>query len=176
MQRGLDLDPHNLFFRSQLGMQLASVDRHDEAEALLLALPTGLPFKHEYLWGIYYHQARYSDALAHAKAFLDRYPQVTSALSGYEAIADRATFGCAMIDAADALIEHSTLTHVAPMMLVRLYTYAEQFDRAISWLGKAIDARNTYVIYTPMQPGFNRLWQEAGYLQAMRTIGLEQPL
>ncbi len=171
VQRGLDVDPHNPFFQQQLALQLAAAGRYAEATArmqALVAAQPNFPPAHLMLWMTLYREGRYEEALHHAMTFL-RDPELAEVLTSSYASAG---YRGAMRRAAETLVERSPQRYVAPVQIATFYAHAGDTNAALEWLEKAIDVRDTQIVYTPIRPDFEELRDHPRFRAIMRRINL----
>jgi serine/threonine-protein kinase len=171
VRRGLDVDPHNAFFKQQFAQQLSTMGRYDDAieqlQELLKAQP-GYPLAHDALWTAFYKQLRFEEALDHAISSVADTEVEESLRRGYAA----GGYAEGMRRAAETLVARSKHRYVAPIPIARFYAHAGETDMALEWLERAIDVRNTQIVYTPMNPDFEELWVHPRYQELMRRINL----
>ncbi len=168
--RGLNLDPHNIFFRSQLGLQLTGVERFEEALEVYEELPDASPLKTELLWGLHYRLGNYPDALRHARRLLaaDETASDVLAAAGESA----GSYRDLMLKVARVMEGRSSTTYVSPAFIARLLTHADQLEEATSWLTQAFDGQDSYAVYVGLMPEYWRLWQTDGYRKLAAGIGI----
>ena len=145
IQRGLELDPLNEFHRSFYGWHLNYLQRYDEAIPIFQQLlPTG-PNKasnHLGLWGAHFRKGRYEDALRSARDYFEAAGDgefVTALGSGR----DLAAYRTAMIRTGEAMAERSAAQHVPAVRIARMFAHAGDADRALHWLERAYDNRES---------------------------------
>ena len=171
-ERCLDLDPRNSAFQVSFGWVLLFSRRYDDAIAQLhQALRTNPDFlgAHEKLWAAFAQKRRYEEALAEAKKFraLRGQTEVAEALArGYA----EAGYPGAMRRAAESLAARSKLTYVQPTELARLYAHAGQKDRALEWLGKAYEERDSILVYLQADPDWDSLRDAPRFQDLLRRM------
>jgi TolB-like protein/tRNA A-37 threonylcarbamoyl transferase component Bud32 len=145
MQRGVELDPLNDFHRSFYGWHLNYLQRYDEAIPLFQKLLQAGPNRGSNylgLWGAYYRQGRYADALAAAREYFvatgDRM-FADALVSG----ADRTAYRASMKQAADAMVVRSQQSHVPALRIARMFAHAGDNDAALQWLERAYENRES---------------------------------
>jgi tetratricopeptide (TPR) repeat protein len=148
-ERSLKLDPLNFFLQCFFGWHLLFLHRHDDAIAQLhktLRMEPDFPAAHQGLWGAFHQKGMHKEALAEAKKFFSLLGnnEVAEAL----ARGDMASgYTGAMRLAAETLAERSKRTHVRATGIARLYAHAGEKDRAIEWLEKAHEERETSLVH-----------------------------
>ncbi len=173
VQRGLDMDPHNAFFKQQFAQQLSAMGRYDDAieqlQQLLNAQP-GFPPAHDALWTAFYKQRRLEEALDHAISSVADTEVEESIRRGYA----ESGYADGMRRAAETLVARSKHRYVAPVPIARFYVHAGETDLALEWLERAVDVHNTQIVYTPMSPDFEELWDHPRFQELMRRINLSR--
>jgi tetratricopeptide (TPR) repeat protein len=141
IQRTLELDPFNPFFRCFYAWHLVYLPRYDEAISQLrkvLASEPDFSSAHMGLWGAFYKKGKYEEALAEAEKFYavlgDR--EVVDALTRAYAEADYAR---AMHLGVQVLATRSQRTHVPAVRIARLYAHAGKNDQVMKWLQRAFE-------------------------------------
>jgi tetratricopeptide (TPR) repeat protein len=162
------------FFRQQFAEQLVFDSQHADAtarmEALLTAQP-GFPPAHGLLWMIFFREQRYDEALPHARPDLTvrGYAEAADVLAAsYPAIG----YAGAMRRAADAIAAQSGRRYVSPLMVARLYAQAGDDTDALAWLERAVDERDTQVVYAAVGAEFAALHDHPRFREAMRRVNL----
>lgn len=171
VHRGLELDPYNAWFEQQLAWQISAAGRHAEATArlqALLAAQPGYPPAHEELWTTLQREGRPDEALHHAIAFIAD-PELAELLAGGYAIVG---YAGAMRRAAEMLVTRSASRYVSPMHIARYYAHAGDTPQVLEWLGRAVDAHDTQIVYAAMRPDFEELWPDPRFRAIMRRINL----
>ena len=98
----------------------------------------------------------YEEALAEARRFfaLRGDSEVAEALErGYA----QGGYAGAMRLAAETLAARSKRTYVKPTQVAHLYAYAGEKDRALDWLEKAYQERDTHLIFLNLRPDWGSL-------------------
>jgi len=148
-RRALELDPFNVFFQCFLGWQLVYVGQYDDAIAQLrktLRIEPDFSSVYLGLWGAFYQKQMNEEALAEAKKFFAvlRDNEAVEALDyGYA----QAGYPRAMSLAAENLAARSNRTHVPAFRIARLYAHAGEKDRALEWLEKAYEQRESPLVH-----------------------------
>jgi eukaryotic-like serine/threonine-protein kinase len=167
VQHGLDLDPHNAFFQQQRAHHLLVAGRRQEAIAEmeeLLRVQPGFPPAHEILWTALLKEGQYDEAVRHAGPM-----DVADILSeSYPTLG----YAGAMSRAADTMAARALAQYVSPVLVARLYAHAGDQDRTLDWLEKAIDVHDTQIVYAPMSPEFEDVWDHPRFRAVMRRINL----
>ena len=172
VQRGLDLDPHNVFLQVNLGIQLAGVGRCEEAISLLQRIPKDVGFADEMLWGACFRAGRFTEALDHSIGYFGADAEVAAALKLPGDGLTATHYHDVMARTADVLVARSDERYVAPSQIARLYTHAERFIEAIQWLHKAIDIRDSWVVYSAVMAEYFKLWDVPEFQQVRERMDL----
>ncbi|MGA7381203.1 MAG: protein kinase [Terriglobales bacterium] len=174
IERALELDPLNFFFRCFYGWHLLYLCRYDEAIAeLRTALRTepNMPAAHLRLWGAFWGKGRYEEAVAEAQTFFEVLgdKEVVAALQrGYI----ETGYSGAMRVAAETLSERSHLTYVQPTQIARLYAHAGDKGHALEWLEKAYEERLPAMIHLAVDLDWSSLGNESRFQDLMRHLNL----
>lgn len=175
-ERCLDLDPRNSAFQVSFGWVLLFSRRYDDAiEQLHKALRTNpdLLGAHEKLWTAFEQKRMYEEALAEAKKFraLRGQAEVVEALArGYAETGYPGAIG----RAAEKLAARSKLTFVQRTELARLYARAGQKDRALEWLEKAYEVRDSILVYLQVDPDWDSLRDDPRFQDLLRRMNFPQ--
>ena len=173
VRRGLDLDPYNIFFQSQLGLHLTGVDRFEDALDIYRSLPDGFPVKNELLWGACYRVGEYAEAMANARRFFGADAELLERLGPAGAAdGDAAGYRERMARVAGLLAARSNAGYVSAALIARVFTHADQLNEAAGWLNRAVDIRDSYAVYAALMPEYSRLWPTAGFRAFAARIGL----
>jgi TolB-like protein/tetratricopeptide (TPR) repeat protein len=173
VQQGLDLDPHNAFFQQQRAQHLLTAGRRQEAidamEALLKVQP-GFPPAHGTLWTAFF-QKRHEDAWRHAVPILAARADADVA-DVFAASHPTLGYAGAMRQAGDTMAARSSGQYVSPVLVATLYAHAGDQALALDWLERAIDVRDTQIVYAPTTLEFEPLWDHPRFRAVMRRINL----
>ncbi len=173
IERALQLDPLNALYQAFYGQNLRALRQHDEAIVQLqTALRTSpdLPFAHCGLAFSLRYLERHTDALTEMRACYAKYGrEVADALSvGYA----EAGYAAAMRRAADTLAAGFSGAYIAPFDVVWAYSQAGDRDRTLTWMAKAVDARDPNISAMVADPQFDSLRGDARFLELLRRANL----
>lgn len=168
--RGLSLDSHNVFFRSQLGLHLSGLHRFEEALDTYLELPEGFPVKAELLWGLHFRMENYEDAFESVQKLLGPDREASDLLQG--TVGSSAEYFDRMTKLAELMEKRSHVTYVSPAFIARVNTHANQHDDASRWLIQAAEDRDSYAPYACMMPEYWKLWQTRGFQTFAEKLAL----
>jgi tetratricopeptide (TPR) repeat protein len=175
-RRALELDPLSSLFQCFFGWHLLYLHREDDAIAQFRKTLRGepnFPAAHLGLWGAFREKRMYEEALAEAEKFFRLLgdTEVAGALShGYQ------EFGYpeAMRQAAEKLAARSVVTHVPAIRIARLYAHAGEKERALEWLEKAYEQRESPLIHLAVGWDWDNLRDEARFQELMRRMNFPQ--
>jgi TolB-like protein/Tfp pilus assembly protein PilF len=145
MQRALELDPLSEFKRTYYGWHLNYLHRYDEAIPIFeKLLPTAPNKAANYLglWGAFYEQGKFDDAIAAAKSYFTttgdtRFAEALGSGGGETA------YRVAMRRVGRLMVKTSTHRHVPAIRVARMFAHAGDKDAAMAWLEKAYEARES---------------------------------
>jgi len=175
IELALKLDPFNPLYKALYGMHLVFSREYDTAIELLLKTlkdsPTD-PVALSTLRTAYHLKGQYQEALETWK--LSYYAKgdqgAIEALNKGEA---QGGYREALTQLAELLIERSNTGYVTPWQIGTLYTRAGEVDLAVQWLQKAYEAHDNNMPYIGVDPIFDILHQNQGFLALLDQMGLE---
>jgi len=172
IHRALELDPFNPFLQCFYGWQLIYVGRYDEAIAQLrkvLETEPNFSSAHMSLWGAYYKNGMYAEALAEARKFFAvlRDGEVEDAIARGEA---HGGYAGAMRLGAEVLAARSRRTHVPAVRIARLYAHAGDKEEVLRWLQKAYDQRETPLLHLGVAWDWDFLRSDSHFQDLLRTM------
>lgn len=172
IERCLELDPYNAFAQASYGLFLLSSRRYDDAMAQFrktLTMAPDFDSAHLGLWSAYHHKGMYTEALAEAKEAFTRGgdSEIVAAFDrGYE----EASYAGAMRHAADRIAERSKQFYILPTHIARLYAYAGEKDRALEWLEKSYQDRDSGLVHLQIDPDWDGLREEPRFQDLLRRM------
>lgn len=176
IQQAMNLDPMNFFLRCFYGWHLVYLGRYDEAIDLMQKVVASQPnfaSAHLGLWGAYYRKHMDKEALAEAVKFFEALQDqeaVAALTAGYEAGGYRAC----MRRAADVLAARAQHAHVAGVRVARLYAHAGDTERALAWLQKAYEARETPLVHLGVGWDWDQLRPNPRFQDLLRRMNFPQ--
>jgi len=176
IQQAMDLDPMSYFLRCFYGWHLVYLGRYDEAIDLLQKVTATQPnfsSAHLGLWGAYYRKHMEKEALEEAVEFFEALhdQEIVAALTaGYQ----QAGYREGMKRAADILAGRAQHSHVAGIRIARLYAHAGDSDRALFWLQKAYEARETPVSHLAVAWDWDQLRPDPRFQDLLRRMNFPQ--
>lgn len=174
MDRTIELDPLNFFFRCFLGWHLVYLRRTEEAIREFekaYRIERNFSSIHMGLWGAYFRQGAYAEAVGAAKEFFEilRDDEVVQALeSGFS----EDGYSRAMSLAAGVLVERSKHAYVPAIRIARLYAHAGDADQSMEWLEKAYSSRESPLVHLRAGWDWDCLRGDQRYQILLRKIGL----
>ena len=173
--RGLELDPLNDFTRSFYGWHLNYVGRYDEAIPIFLELRETGPNKasnHLGLWGAYFKQGKYAEAATSAKDYFLEIGDSEFAES-LGSPASEAEYRAAMKRTGELMARRSKERHVPAIRIARMFAHAAQNDKAIQWVEKAVEARESPVMRLGVFWDWDGLRSDPRFQDILRRLKLE---
>ncbi|MGI9113963.1 MAG: hypothetical protein DLM52_06630 [Chthoniobacterales bacterium] len=174
IERARELDPVFLLYRALEGMMLLHAGRDNQAVAklrTLLDLDQNFWVTHLQLGKAYTDQRKYSDAITEFTAARDLSHGNSEAIAsiGY---AEAMSGGKA--EARAILEELKTSSHYIPPASIALVSNAlDDQNQAISWLNKACDDRDVWVTLLKVDPRWNSLRSNPGFVAILNRVGLQ---
>ena len=151
IRRAVALDPQNPLWQLNHGALLFSLGREDEAVAMWQKLAKTSPdftLTHGFLWDAFHRKAMFNEAIAEARMFHSGRGDDEAAEALGRAYADGG-YQRAMHGAAEMMAARFTRRYVHPTAVARLYAYAGEKDKALDWLEKAYEGRDSQLMYLP---------------------------
>lgn len=174
MQRALELDPLSEFRRTYYGWHLNCLHRYAEAIPIFeKLLPTAPNKAANYLglWGAFYKQEKYDQALAAARGYFTT--------TGEERLADAlgsgggaAAYREAMRRVGRLMAAESAHRHVPAIRVARMFAHAGDKDAALEWLEKAYEARESPMTHLAVFWDWDSLRSEPRFQALLRKMNL----
>lgn len=173
IERAVELDPLNAFYRSLHGVDLVFVRRYDDAIAQFrdaLRTSPGLHFAQTDLWLSLHQKGMYPEALEAMKEIHatlgDR--EMEEALDrGF----DRGGYRGAMRQAAETLAARSRTRYVPPVDVAMRFLAAGDRERALEWLEKGYEERDPNLPYLGL-PFYDVLRDDPRFQALVDRMGL----
>lgn len=175
MDRVLQLDPWNQFFRCFLGWHLLYRRRDDDATAQLrhtLRAEPRLPAAHLALWGASHRKGMDPQALAEATAFYEALGDTEIAEVLKRSLKPNGDYGQAMCIAAGKLADRSTRTFVPATRIARLYAQAGANAEALFWLEKAYKDHEPPLVHLGVGWDWDDLRKESRFIRLLDDMKL----
>jgi TolB-like protein/Tfp pilus assembly protein PilF len=176
MQRVLDLDPLNPFFQCFYGWHLVYLHQCDDAILRLreaLAADPSFPSARMGLWGAHYRKGMHEDALTEAGKFfaaLGDHETEDALRRGYS----EGGYSRAMHLGAEMLAKRSRRCHVPGVRIARLYAHAGENDRALEWLQRAFEQRETPLMHLSVAWDWDALRDDPRFRDLLHHVGLPE--
>ncbi len=174
--QAMTLDPLSPFLRCFYGWHLVYLGRYDEAIAVMQEVAAAQPnfsSAHMGLWGAYYRKHMERDAWEEAIKFFEALHDqhaVAALTEGYQ----KGGYREGMRRAADVLAARSQHSHVAGVRIARLYAHAGNADRALFWLQKAYEARETPLVHLGVGWDWDQLRPDPRFQALLRRMNFPQ--
>jgi TolB-like protein/Tfp pilus assembly protein PilF len=145
ISRALELDPLNQYKQSFYGWHLNYLHRYDEAIPIFQKLlPTGPNKASNYLglWGAFYEQGKFDDAITAAKGYFTAIGEQRFA-DALGSGGEDAAYKTAMRRVGTLMATESARRHVPAIRIARMFAHAGDKDAAMKWLERAYEARES---------------------------------
>jgi TolB-like protein len=176
MRRALELDPLNFLFHCFLGWHQVYLGEYDAAIAQLgrtLRSEPNFTAAHLGLWGAFYRTRRLDEALAEARRFFELLGDAELAETLGRGYAE-AGYAGAMHLAAEELAARSERTHVPALRIARLHAHAGESERALDWLEKACEDRETPLVHVRVSWDWDDVRDHPRFQELLRRMNLPQ--
>jgi serine/threonine protein kinase/Tfp pilus assembly protein PilF len=174
IQQAVELDPVNSWLQGEYAEVLWIAGRDDEAMVQFRKAFRTTPQNTALHWGlsdILFRKARYEESWAEMKAYYAGDREMEEALTqGYA----QSGYRGAMRRAADILAARGRKTYVLPVDAAGLYAWAGEKDRALAWLEKGFEVRDTNMCTVGLVAGFETLRSDPRFQALMRRMNLPQ--
>jgi TolB-like protein/DNA-binding winged helix-turn-helix (wHTH) protein/Tfp pilus assembly protein PilF len=174
MQRAVSLEPLSVSMNFSLGWRLYMARRYDAAIQQLrtaIAMDPSLALAHMVLGQAYEQKGVYPQAaaeLTQAVELSHRSAPMIAALAHLYAISGRQ-------DRARELLKELTYPkqrqYVSPFYIALVYAGLNEQAKAVSWLDKAIDDRSNPCIFLRVDPEFDSLRKDPGFVTLLKRLG-----
>jgi TolB-like protein/DNA-binding winged helix-turn-helix (wHTH) protein/Tfp pilus assembly protein PilF len=174
MQRAVSLEPLSVSMNFSLGWRLYMARRYDAAIQQLrtaIAMDPSLALAHMVLGQAYEQKGVFPQAaaeLTQAVELSHRSAPMIAALAHLYAISGRQ-------DRARELLKELTYPkqrqYVSPFYIALVYAGLNEQTKAVSWLGKAIDDRSNPCIFLRVDPEFDNLRKDPGFVTLLKRLG-----
>ena len=176
IRQAMNLDPMSFFLHCFYGWHLVYLGRYDEAIDLMHQVTVTQPnfsSAHLGLWGAYYRKHVEKEALEEAVKFFEALQDqetVAALRAGYQQGGYREAMRCA----AEVLVVRARHTHVAGVRIARLYAHAGDTERALFWLQKAYEARETPLSHLAVAWDWDQLRPDPRFQDLLRRMNFPQ--
>jgi TolB-like protein/DNA-binding winged helix-turn-helix (wHTH) protein len=174
MQRAVSLEPLSVSMNFSLGWRLYMARRYDEAILQLrtaIAMDPSLALAHMVLGQAYEQKGALPQAaaeLTQAVKLTHRSAPMIAALAHLDAISGRQ-------DRAKELLKELTYPtrreYVSPFYIAMVYAGLNEHAESLLWLGKAVDDRSNPCIFLRVDPDFDNLRKDAGFVTVLKRFG-----
>ena len=149
IRRAVEVDPQGPLWQLNQAALLFSLGREDDAIAMWQRLVKTSPdftLTYQFLWDAFNTRAMFDQAFAAAKMFHAGRGDDEAAESLGRGYAEGG-YQRAMRAVAEMMASRFTRRYVHPTAVARLYAYAGDRDKAIEWLEKAYEGRDSQLMY-----------------------------
>ena len=172
MRRCAQDDPLNLFYQAGIAIHLFLSRNYEASIAQFrgtLAADPQFFLAHNVLWEVLHDTGRYPEALAEARKNFALIGD-EEVLRAIEAGAAAGGYPEAMRRAARTLAERARVSYVEPVAVAQLYTFAGEKERALDWLEKAYDERDSQLVYLGVVPDWDILRGDPRFQVLLRRM------
>jgi tetratricopeptide (TPR) repeat protein len=174
IQRALEIDPFNFFLRCFHGWHLVYLRRYEEAIAQFyetVKTEPSFPSAHMGLWGAFYQQQKYDQALKEAKTFFAAIGDNELA-EALEHRHPKRRYAEAMHRAAKILEARAQRSYVPSVRIARLYAHAEATALALDSLEKAYEQREPPLVHLKVGWDWDKLRDSPRFQRLLRRMNL----
>lgn len=175
LRKAQAVDPLSLGVQASLALAFYYSRRFDEAirqSRLTLEMEEDFGLTHLFLAWSHLQQSEYESAIAACKRACEigkNDPVALAALGQAYALAGHKTDAKRLLDKLLALAQ---TRYVPASEVAILWLSLGQTETALQWLHRALDEKTLRLIYLKVEPRFDELRSEPGFLEILRTVGL----
>jgi TolB-like protein/predicted Zn-dependent protease len=172
IERSVELDPFNSYVQLVYGLFLSSAHRFDEAVGQLhevLEAEEDFGPAHLGLWQAYHHKGMHEEALASVREYFSKWGD-DEMVSILDAGFAEGGYQQAMRRAAQERIRRSEQQTVLAIHVAQMFAYAGDEQRALDWLEKAHEARETGLVKLQVDPDWDGLRDEPRFQDLLRRM------
>jgi TolB-like protein len=176
MQIGIRLDPLNYVSQCFLGWYLMFCRRIDEAieqMSRVVRLEPAFGAAHQGLWGAWYVQGRWGEALREARSFFDIRGE-TGLVEEIPSPVDESRYRSAMRRAAERLTAQRTTAYIPNLRIARLYAHGGVSEEAFRWLRRACECRESPLVHLAVAWDWDNLKGDPRFGAVLAEIGLTE--
>lgn len=174
IKRALELDPLSLIINSSAGWHLYLAKKYDQVidqQKRTLDLDAHFIPAHAILGMAWAQQGKYAQAISEFKTAVSLSPGNpdysaelgrTYALSGDLPRAQSTL---------NELLQSAQHRYVSPYSIARVYAALKNRDEALLWLNKAIQERNSELIFVQVEPDFAPLHSDPRFIEMIKQMG-----
>jgi TolB-like protein/DNA-binding winged helix-turn-helix (wHTH) protein/Tfp pilus assembly protein PilF len=174
MQHAVSLEPLSVSMNFSLGWRLYMARRYDAAIQQLrtaIAMDPSLALAHMVLGQAYVQKGAFSQAaaeLTQAVELSHRSAPMIAALAHLYAISGRQDRARELLK---ELTYQKTRQYVSPFYIALVYAGLREQAKAVFWLDKAIDDRSNPCIFLRVDPEFDGLRRDPGFVTLIKRLG-----
>jgi len=166
-ERALEIDPFNPFTQLLHGMQRGLTGRFEEEIAELEKVPPN-PLASVGLAWAHYRLGMMAEGLRHHARYFAMLGDTQIAQLLEQAHDVKAALG----QAADILAERSRAMFIKPMVIVQLYDWSGDLDKAFEWLDLAYELRDHEIAYLAVIPASDAFWADPRFIEMLQRVNL----
>jgi serine/threonine-protein kinase len=170
IERAIELDPYNPFAHGSYGIYLLLDRRFEDAIAQfrkMLKEKMDFEIAHPGLATAYHHLGKLPEAFTETKAMFEAFPEITELLDdtykkeGYEG---------AMRHVAQILEAVKEQEYFPPTNIAKYYAYAGDKDKAIEYLQKAYEDRDSGIVHIQVDPDWDTLRSDPRFVALLTQM------
>lgn len=176
LERGLELDPLNLFIKARLGfLSLFSrdLDRAFDQFKEIIDFEPNYALGHVGLMNVYWGKELYNEAFASGEKVLELGPPAVAYIGGLGHIYAIGGKKDKAYEFLAELEERSQKGYVSSFWVAVIYIGLGEIDKAFEWLEKAYEERDSNLILVTIPWPFDPLRSDPRYKQLLIKMGLE---
>ena len=172
-RRARELEPLSLILNTNIGELLYNTRRYDQAieqYRKTVEIETNFSPVHEDLAEAYERKGMYREAVAEWQESLIADGDRRNAAAMGQAYL-KSGYKSAMKTWLDHITSPSSHLYVSPFFIATLYARLGEGDRALDWLAKAYQGRDTDLVFLKVEPALDNLRSDPRYAELERQIG-----
>ena len=176
MKRSLELDPLCLSTNEWLGTEYLLARRYEKAIELYrktLQMDPNYPPAHFYLSQAYMQKAKYKEAVTEVQKAITlsgRLPRTVATLGRIYAVSGESVKAQKVLE---ELSELSKRRYVPSYYVALIYEGLGQKDRAFEWLEKALEERDSELVFLKVDPSLDILRSDSRFFALLKKTNLE---
>ena len=173
IERGLELDPLEPFFRAAFAVVLAhsgDVDESIDVYREVFETTPGFGFGHQPFWRALHFAGRHEEAMKQARIHLENVGE-TDAVAAMNRGYAQGGYQEAMRQAADVLAAGSRVATARPIIIAALYDDAGETQLAIDWIEEAYEVRDIDMAYLGTLLFTDTVRSDPRFLEILARLG-----
>jgi TolB-like protein/Flp pilus assembly protein TadD/predicted Ser/Thr protein kinase len=180
LKKALELDPLNVLVQANLGHWYFFAHRFDQAFEQLqktIEMEPSHPIAHSHLVHLYEHWGKYEEAIAQRVKSASISITYEGATADWVAASEQALRKTLEAEGAPGywrkdLELSNQLIRPNPMRIARTYAYLGEQEKALDWLEKAFQQRDSFAATLKLHPAFDSLHSHPRFAELVRRLGL----